>query len=75
MLYFCYKDKFVDDYEIWLPKLENKSNYTIKALCANGREKFISIKLINFCEIRGITHCKYVVPYMHKDISLAEKKW
>ena len=36
VLYFRSKDKFVDVFQIWFPKVENKSNYTIKAFYANN---------------------------------------
>lgn len=39
---------FIDIFQVQLPKFENKTNYTIKALYANGEEKFISIKFKTF---------------------------
>ena len=68
VLYLYFKDKFVNAFQVWLPKVKNESNCTMKALCADGGREFISIKLRIFCEKRGII-LKYAVPYMHK------KKW
>lgn len=50
ILYFHFKDKFVDIFQVWLSKIENKSNCIIKVFCAKSKRKFIFIKLRNFCE-------------------------
>ena len=44
----------------------------MKALCADSKGEFLSIKLRTFCEKKGIT-LKYEVSYMHEENGLAEK--
>lgn len=70
--YLRSKDEFVDLFQVWLQKVENKSKMTMKSLCANGGGEFILAKLKEFCETRGIT-IKYAAPYMHKENGLAER--
>ena len=74
VLYFYSKDEFVDIFQVWLPKVENESNCTMKALYVDDERKFISIKLKTFSEKKGITF-KYAAPYMHKENGLAERGW
>lgn len=56
----------------WLSRVINKSGQSIKALCANSGENFISIKLRDFCEKIGIT-LKYIIFYIHEKNDLAER--
>ena len=55
VLYLYSKNEFLDALQVWLPKVENESNYIIKAHYADDRGEFISIKLEIFYEKRGIT--------------------
>ena len=72
VLYFCLKDKFVDAFQIWLSRVENKLKCTLKTLCADGGGEFISIKLRVFGKKRGIV-LKYAALYMRKENGLAER--
>ena len=66
------KDRFLDTFQIWLPKVENNLNYIIKAFCADDKREFIFMKLKNFCEIWDITF-KYATPYIHKENGFAKR--
>lgn len=68
--YLRSKDEFVDVFQIWLPKVEKENKLLMRSLCTNGGGKFISAKLKEFCEGRGIT-IKYAAPYMYKENGLA----
>ena len=46
----------------------------MKSLRADGGGEFISVKLKDFCEKRGIT-IKYAAPYMHEENRVAERGW
>lgn len=74
VLYLCFKDDFVDAFQIWLSRVENKSKCLLKTLCADGEGEFISIKLKDFCKIRGIT-LKYATLCMPKENGLAKRGW
>ena len=74
VLYFHSKDEFVDASQVWLPKVEIKSNCIMKAYCADVAGEFISIKLRTFCEKRGIIF-KYIALYIHKENGLAKRGW
>ena len=74
VLYLHSKDKFVDAFQVWLLKVENKSNCTRKAFCTDGEREFIFIKLRTFCEKKSITF-KYAAPYMHEENGLTERGW
>ena len=43
----------------------------MKALCTNGRGEFISTKLKNFCDKKGIA-IKYITLYMHQKNKVAK---
>lgn len=73
-LYLQRKDDFIDAFQKWLPKVEAKSDCSIKVLQADGGRKFISAKLKFFCEKQGIV-IKYAAPYMYKKNVLAEREW
>lgn len=45
MLYLHEKNDFIDAFQIWLLQVKAKSKCLIKVLCADGRKKFIFIKL------------------------------
>lgn len=74
VLYPRSKDKFVDVFQIWLSRVENKSKCLLKTLRADGGGEFISIKLKVFCKNRGIA-LKYAAPYIHEKIVLVEREW
>lgn len=46
----------------------------MKALRADGGGEFISTKLKDFCDKRGIA-IKYAAPYMHEENGVAERGW
>lgn len=46
----------------------------MKALRADGGGEFISAKLKDFCDKKGIT-IKYAAPYMHEENGIAERGW
>ncbi len=73
-LYLRSTDEFVDAFQAWLPRVETESGCKMKALCADGGEEFISTKLKEFCDNRGI-NIKYATPYLHEENSLAERGW
>ena len=73
-LYLCSKDKFVDAFQIWLPRVEAESNCKMKVLRADGGGEFISATLKEFCSQRGIA-IKYASPYLHEENGLAERGW
>lgn len=73
-LYLRSKDEFVDAFQAWLPRVEAESSYKMKALRADGGGEFISNKLKEFCEGRGI-NIKYATPYLHEENGLAERGW
>lgn len=70
--YLRSKDEFVDMFQAWLLKLENESGNSMKALRADGGGEFISARLKDFCEKKGIT-IKYATPYMHEENGIAER--
>lgn len=74
MAYLYSKDEFVDVFQTWLPRVENESGNLMKALRADGSGEFISAKLKDFCEKKGIT-IKYAAPYMHEENGIAERGW
>ena len=74
ILYLYSKDEFVDAFQVWLPKVENKLNYIIKALHVDSGGEFISIKIRTFYKKRDIIS-KYLTPYMHKENSFVKKEW
>lgn len=74
VVYLRSKDDFVDAFQTWLPKVENESKLFIKCFRADGGGEFISAKLKDFCEKKGIT-IKYAAPYMHEENGLAERGW
>lgn len=74
VLYPQSKDKFVDVFQIWISRVENKSKYLLKTLCANRGGEFISIKLRVFCKNKGIA-LKYAIPYMYEENGLAKRGW
>lgn len=72
--YLRSKDEFVDVFQVWLPVVEKQCSKSMKVLCADDGGKFISAKLKDFCDKRGIT-IKYAVPYMHEENVIAERGW
>ncbi len=72
--YLRSKDEFVDVFITWLPIVKKQSNTLMKTLCADGGGEFISAKLKDFCDKKGIT-IKYAAPYMHEENGLAERGW
>lgn len=46
----------------------------MKVLWADGKRKFISTKLKEFCKKQGI-NIKYIIPYLYKENSLAKCEW
>lgn len=74
VLYLQSKDKFIDTIQIWLLKIGNKSSQLMKTLCVDRGEEFISIKLKDFCNKKGIA-LKYMIYYIYKENCLAERKW
>lgn len=59
MLYFQFKNKFIKFFQIWLLKIENKSNYIIKTFYTNSKKDIIF---------------QYVTLYIHKKNSFIKKK-
>lgn len=74
ILYLQLKDEFIDAFQTWFLKIENKSGQSIKILYTDGGREFISIKLRYFYNKKGII-LKYVVSYMHKKKNIVEKSW
>ena len=74
VLYLRSKDKFVDVFQVWLPVVENQCNKSMKVFCANKKEEFISIKLKDFCNKKGII-INYAALYMPEENCLAEWRW
>ena len=74
VVYLRSKDEFVDTFQTWLPVVENHCNNSMKALRADGGGEFISTKLKDFCEKKGIT-IKYAAPYMYEENGVAERGW
>ena len=74
ILYLQTRDKFVDAFQSWLPRVEAESGCKMKALRADGGGKFISTKLMKFFEKQGIK-IKYATPYLHEENGLAERGW
>lgn len=68
------KDKFVDAFQNWLPKIEIESGQSIKTFYADRGGEFISIKLKGFCDKKSIA-LKYGVPYIYEENGLAERSW
>lgn len=68
------KDEFIDAFKVWLPKVENESKKSMKVLRADGGGEFISAKLKDICDRKGIT-IKYAAPYMHEENGLAKRGW
>lgn len=54
VIYLRSKDEFVDAFQIWLPKVENECNQSMKPLRADGGGEFISAKLKDICDKKGI---------------------
>lgn len=67
------KDKFVDKFQLWLPKVKKESNKLMKVLYTNGEGDIILAKLKNFCKKESIS-IKYVVPYMYDKNGLAKQR-
>lgn len=74
VLYLQGKDKFVDTFQAWLPKVKAESGCSMKALRPNGERDFISIWLCEFCKKRGIT-IKYPALYVYEENGLAKRRW
>lgn len=72
VLYLRSKDKFVNVFQNWLPRVENESGCRMKTLRVDGRGEFISITLKIFCEKKGIA-LKYAAPYIHEENGLVER--
>ncbi len=72
VLYLRSKDKFVDTFQNWLPKIEIESGQLMKTLRIDRGREFISIKLKGFCDKKSIA-LKYATPYRHEENGLAEK--
>lgn len=72
--YLRSKDEFVDAFQVWLPVVENQCSKSMKVLRADGGGEFISAKLKDFCDKKGIT-IKYAAPYMHEENGIAERGW
>lgn len=70
--YLRSKDEFVDAFQVWLPVVENQCSKSMKVLRADGGGEFISAKLKDFCDKKGIT-IKYAAPYMHEKNGIAEQ--
>ena len=68
------KDKFVNVFQIWLPKAENESKMAIKAFRTYKKGKFISAKLREFYKKKSIM-IKYIALYIHKENDLAKYGW
>lgn len=54
--------------------VEKQSNKLMKALRADGGGEFISAKLKDFCNKRGIT-IRYAASYMHEENGITERGW
>ena len=74
VIYLQFKDEFVDDFQIWLPKVKNKSNNSLKVFYVDRREEFISEKLKGICKKKGIM-IKYIAPYIYEENRLMEQGW
>lgn len=74
VVYLQSKDKFVDVFQVWLPKIENESGKFLKMLRTNNREEFILAKLKDFYNQTRIT-IKYTEPYIHKENGLTKRGW
>lgn len=73
MLYHYFKNKFVNILQVSLSKVKNKSNYIIKASCADGEREFLSINCKTFYKKRNIIF-KYTILYIYKENNLGEKR-
>lgn len=73
MLYLQSKDKFVDEFQIWLPNIEVEVRYSIKTLRADKKDKFISVKLKAYCQQCNIG-MKYTTLYLYKKNNLAKRR-
>lgn len=73
LLYLRSKDKFINMFQNWLFRVENKSSYTMKILREDRKRKFIFIKFKVFYKEKDITF-KYTVFYMHKENRLIERR-
>ena len=74
ILYIRIKDEFIDVFQTWLPRVENESGCKMKALQADGGGKFITIKLRDFYDKKGIVII-YATLYLHEENGLAEHRW
>ncbi len=74
ILYLRTKDEFVDAFKIWLLRVETESNCNMGAVRADRGGEFVSIKLRDFCNERGI-QIRYATPYLHEENGLAERGW
>lgn len=63
---FLVEDKFVDTFQVWLPRVEAEYGYSIKLLQVDGGGKFIFIKPQSFRKAQGIA-IKYAAPYVYKE--------
>lgn len=74
VIYLQLKDQFINTFQIWLSKVEKKSNKSLKILHTDGEGGFILAKLKDICDWQGIT-IKYVALYMYEENGLAELGW
>ena len=73
-MYLQSKNEIVDAFQNWFSKIENKLSQSMKTICANREKEFISIKLRDFCNKKGII-LKYATLYMHKENGIAKRGW
>lgn len=73
MIYLQFKDKFIDIFKTWQPKIENKSDNSIKVLYTDKRREFILAKFKEFCEKTGIT-IKYTASYIYKENGIIKRE-
>lgn len=71
--YLQSKNEFVDTFQTSLPRVENQSCKSIKALYIDRREEFIFAKLKNFCKKKDIK-IKYVALYIYKENCIAKRE-
>lgn len=64
ILYF--KNKIIENFQIWLSKINNKCSQLIKVFYINRNNEFILIKLKNHSYKRDII-ITYIVAYIQKE--------
>lgn len=74
VIYLLCNNEFVNIFQIWLQKVENKSNKSMKVFCIDRKENFISKKLKNIC-IKKSNIIKYTIPYIYEKNRLIEQRW